>query len=202
MNTKPGEKNLSASKVRENAMTFLEEFRKHVKARDYDAETIQTLLDLHRAAGKRAVQALAGRSFGTNPDRLELEDLPASGPLCVRCADQEPGSPPLPTECTCGKTVTSDTIAAELRNARMLVNYGHGDVRDEPDPLHEAAADEIERLDRELEALEKTNEHLRAALKRIVDLRHLSSTREMAEIAAFALRTPLRSLPMSEKVRP
>jgi hypothetical protein len=32
------------------------------------------------------------------------------------------------------------------------------------------------------------NEHLRAALKRIVDLRHLSSTREMAEIAAFALR--------------
>jgi hypothetical protein len=195
MNTKPGEKNLSASKVRENAMTFLEEFRKHVKARDYDAETIQTLLDLHRAAGKRAVQALAGRSFGTNPDRLELEDLPASGPLCVRCADQEPGSPPLPTECTCGKTVTSDTIAAELRNARMLVNYGHGDVRDEPDPLHEAAADEIERLDRELEALEKTNEHLRAALKRIVDLRHLSSTREMAEIAAFALRTHLRSLP-------
>jgi hypothetical protein len=148
----------------------------------------------HRAAGKRAVQALAGRSFGTNPDRLELEDLPASDPLCVRCADQEPGSPPLPTECTCGKTVTSDTIAtamsipAELRNARMMVNRGHGDVSDEPDPLHEAAADEIERLDRELEALEKTNEHLRAALKRIVDLRHLSSTREMAEIAAFALR--------------
>jgi UDP-N-acetylglucosamine:LPS N-acetylglucosamine transferase len=80
------------------------------------------------------------------------------------------------------------SIPAELRNARMLVNRGHGDVSDEPDPLHEAAADEIERLDRELEALEKTNEHLRAALKRIVDLRHLSSTREMAEIAAFALR--------------
>jgi UDP-N-acetylglucosamine:LPS N-acetylglucosamine transferase len=94
------------------------------------------------------------------------------------------------------------SIPAELRNARMLVNRGHGDVSDEPDPLHEAAADEIERLDRELEALEKTNEHLRAALKRIIDLRHLSSTREMAEIAAFALRTPLRSLPMSEKVRP
>jgi UDP-N-acetylglucosamine:LPS N-acetylglucosamine transferase len=80
------------------------------------------------------------------------------------------------------------SIPAELRNARMLVNRGHGDVSDEPDPLHEAAADEIERLDRELDALEKTNEHLRAALKRIIDLRHLSSTREMAEIAAFALR--------------
>jgi hypothetical protein len=127
MNTKPGEKNLSAS--------------------------------------KRAVQALAGRSFGTNPDRLELEDLPASDPLCVRCADQEPGSPPLPTECTCGKTVTSDTIVAELRNARMLVNRGHGDVSDEPDPLHEAAADEIERLDRELEAREKTIERLRQELE-------------------------------------
>lgn len=36
--------------------------------------------------------------------------------------------------------------ADELRNARMMVNYGHGDVRDEPDPLHEAAANEIERL--------------------------------------------------------
>jgi hypothetical protein len=80
------------------------------------------------------------------------------------------------------------SIPAELRNARMMVNRGHGDVSDEPDPLHEAAADEIERLDRELDALEKTNEHLRAALKRIIDLRHLSSTREMAEIAAFALR--------------
>jgi hypothetical protein len=146
-------------------MTFLEEFRKHVKARDYDAETIQTLLDLHRAAGKRAVQALAGRSFGTNPDRLELEDLPASGPLCVRCADQEPGSPPLPTECTCGKTVTSDTIAAELRNARMLVNYGHGDVRDEPDPLHEEAANTIERLERELAVEREIVAHLTQAVE-------------------------------------
>lgn len=42
------------------------------------------------------------------------------------------------------------SIAAELRNARMLVNHGHGDVRDEPDPLHEEAAAEIERLEREL----------------------------------------------------
>jgi hypothetical protein len=48
---------------------------------------------------------------------------------------------------------------------------------------------------REVEMLRLENEHLRAALKRIVDLRHLSSTREMAEIAAFALRTHLRSLP-------
>jgi hypothetical protein len=31
------------------------------------------------------------------------------------------------------------SIPAELRNARMLVNRGHGDVSDEPDPLHEAA---------------------------------------------------------------
>jgi hypothetical protein len=87
MNTKPGEKNLSASKVRENAMTFLEEFRKHVKARDYDAAL---------------------------------------------------------------KLLRADPAEAEL--------------------------------------LRLENEHLRAALKRIVDLRHLSSTREMAEIAAFALR--------------
>jgi hypothetical protein len=147
MNTKPGEKNLSAS--------------------------------------KRAVQALAGRSFGTNPDRLELEDLPASDPLCVRCADQEPGSPPLPTECTCGKTVTSDTIVAELRNARMLVNRGHGDVSDEPDPLHEAAADEIERLDRELEAREKTIELLELDNKRLRSLlrRARQALRSLDEIS-------------------
>ncbi len=37
-------------------------------------------------------------------------------------------------------------IVERLRNARMMVNYGHGDVRDEPDPLHEEAAKEIERL--------------------------------------------------------
>lgn len=54
-----------------------------------------------RGAGKRAVQALAGLSFGTNPDRLELEDHPTGDPLCARCADQEAGSPPLPPECTC-----------------------------------------------------------------------------------------------------
>jgi hypothetical protein len=132
--------------------------------------TADVVRDKHRAAGKRAVQALAGLTFGTNSDRLELEDLPTSDPLCVRCADQEPGSPPMPTECTCGKTVTSDTIAtamsipAELRNARMMVNRGHGDVSDEPDPLHEAAADEIERLDRELEAREKTIDRLEREL--------------------------------------
>jgi hypothetical protein len=37
-------------------------------------------------------------------------------------------------------------IVAELRNARMMVNYGHGSVGDEPDPLHEKAADVIEEL--------------------------------------------------------
>jgi hypothetical protein len=57
------------------------------------------------------------------------------------------------------------SIPAELRNARMMVNRGHGDVSDEPDPLHEAAADEIERLDRELEAREKTIERLRQELE-------------------------------------
>jgi hypothetical protein len=57
------------------------------------------------------------------------------------------------------------SIPAELRNARMMVNRGHGDVSDEPDPLHEAAADEIERLDRELEAREKTIERLRQELR-------------------------------------
>jgi hypothetical protein len=81
--------------------------------RDELASLISAALGEHRAAGKRAVEAMAGMTFGANPDRLELEDLPTSDPLCVRCADQEPGSPPLPTECTCGKTVTSDTIAAD-----------------------------------------------------------------------------------------
>jgi hypothetical protein len=41
-------------------------------------------------------------------------------------------------------------VVERLRNARMMVNYGHGDVRDEPDPLHEEAAAEIERLRDEL----------------------------------------------------
>jgi hypothetical protein len=127
------------------------------------ASLISAALGEHRAAGKRAVQALSGLTFGTNPDRLELEDL--SDPLCVRCADQEPGSPPMPTECTCGKTVTSDTIAAELRNARMLVNYGHGDVRDEPDPLHEEAANTIERLERELAVEREIVAHLTQAVE-------------------------------------
>jgi hypothetical protein len=37
----------------------------------------------------------------------------------------------------------------------MMVNYGHGDARDEPDPLHEEAADEIERLRRDSAALKQ-----------------------------------------------
>ena len=37
-------------------------------------------------------------------------------------------------------------LSQQLRSARMMVDYGNGDVRDEPDPLHEAAADEIDRL--------------------------------------------------------
>src|SRR4051812_43456746 len=37
-------------------------------------------------------------------------------------------------------------MCEELRNARMMVNYGHGCVGDEPDPLHEAAAALIEEL--------------------------------------------------------
>jgi hypothetical protein len=113
----------------------------------------------HRASAARAVRALAGRTFGTNPDRLELEDLPAFDPLCVRCADQEPGSPPLPTGCTCGEVV------AELRNARRLVNHGHGDVRDEPDPLHEEAADTIERLERDLAVQREIVAHLTQAVE-------------------------------------
>jgi hypothetical protein len=52
---------------------------------------------------------------------------------------------PCPKEVT-RERVSPMSIPAELRNARMMVNRGHGDVSDEPDPLHEAAADEIERL--------------------------------------------------------
>lgn len=37
-------------------------------------------------------------------------------------------------------------LPARLRNARMMMNYGNGDVRDEPDPLHEEAADAIDEL--------------------------------------------------------
>lgn len=67
------------------------------------ANLIGTFLGEHKAAGRRAVLAIAGLTFGTNPDRLELEDLPSSDPLCIRCADSEPGSTQLATECTCGR---------------------------------------------------------------------------------------------------
>jgi small-conductance mechanosensitive channel len=77
------------------------------------------------------------------------------------------------------------SIPAELRNARMLVNRGHGDVSDEPDPLHEAAADEIERLDRELEAREKTIELLELDNKRLRSLlrRARQALRSLDEIS-------------------
>lgn len=39
-------------------------------------------------------------------------------------------------------------LVERLRNARMMVNHGNGDVRDEPDPLHEEAADYIEELEK------------------------------------------------------
>jgi hypothetical protein len=55
-----------------------------------------------------------------------------------------------------------NTLAAELRNARMMVNYGHGDARDEPDPLHEEAAKWIEQLEAE-------NAQLEAALREVDD---------------------------------
>lgn len=37
-------------------------------------------------------------------------------------------------------------LPKQLRSARMMIDHGNGDVRDEPDPLHEAAAAEIDRL--------------------------------------------------------
>jgi hypothetical protein len=42
-----------------------------------------------------------------------------------------------------------EELVRHLRNARVFVNYGNGDVRDEPDELHEAAADALERIARE-----------------------------------------------------
>lgn len=59
------------------------------------------------------------------------------------------------------------SIAAELRNARMLVNHGNGDVRDEPDPLHEEAAAHIERLERELAVEREIVANLRWAVEQL-----------------------------------
>lgn len=57
------------------------------------------------------------------------------------------------------------SLAAELRNARMMVYRGHGDVRDEPDPLHEESADTIERLERELAVEREIVAHLTQAVE-------------------------------------
>jgi hypothetical protein len=43
------------------------------------------LLRQQRGSAARAVQAMAGHTFGANLDRLELEDLPAYDTLCVLC---------------------------------------------------------------------------------------------------------------------
>lgn len=53
----------------------------------------------------------------------------------------------------------------QLRSARAMVNYGNGDVRDEPDPLHEAAAAEIEQLRAENAAKDELIARARASAK-------------------------------------
>ncbi len=50
------------------------------------------------------------------------------------------------------RAVSERDIVERLESIRMMVNYGNGDVRDEPDPLVEEARAEILRLRAELAA--------------------------------------------------
>lgn len=85
---------------------------------------------------------------------------------------------------------THADLSKRLRNHRVMMNYGNGDVRDEPDEDCEQAASLIEAQDRVVREQEAEIIKLRAALERIGNrTNHIETMHSMLAARQFVRET-------------